>query len=153
MKVYYSEMLAYERWANERVLAWLEDHPNHPELTKIFAHLIGENLPWIYLMRGKEVPADINPEPDWSLVDCRTQLESMLQALEYEVDRRDDFSDPVRTTGKNGVVFEHTVGEILTSLLNHAEHHRGEIQGIVSRDTGEYIPSVYMCYLRANAAA
>ena len=154
MENFFLEMFDYERWSNEQILNWLLAHPYHPEMVKVFAHLIAENLPWLYLLRGQYVPDDFDPEPNWSLEECRSRLSVVMEALQTFVASatQESLSKIVRSPGRNSVVFENTAGEILAHLLNHAEHHRGQIIGMIAQETGEYVPSVYMSYLRQKGA-
>ena len=143
-------MFAFEQWSNEQVLNWLVANPDQPEMVKIFAHLIAEYQPWSYLLKGQEVPADFNPEPDWSLEECRLELETTMNTLQAFVASATESSlrEIVASPGPKGVVIENTAQEILTGILNHGEHHRGQIVGMIAASTGEYVPSVYMSYLR-----
>lgn len=150
MRDHFREMFAFERWANYQILNWMLKHPQNVEMRKTFAHLIAENLPWLYLLRGHHVPAGINPEPDWSLEECQRQLPTVMDALESFVQSASEASlkASIRSPGPNGAVFENTATEILSGLLNHAEHHRGQLLWLIAKETGEYVPSLYMSYLR-----
>jgi uncharacterized damage-inducible protein DinB len=150
MRDHFRDMFAFERWANHQILTWLLQHPHHAEMRKIFAHIIAENLPWLYLLRGHHVPGSINPEPNWSLNECQRQLPTVMDALESFVQSssNDTLKSIVRSPGANGVVFENTATEVLTGLLNHAEHHRGQLLWLIAKETGEYVPSLYLSYLR-----
>lgn len=150
MKRYFEEMFAFEGWANESLLAWMEAHEEIPEATRVFAHTVAENHPWLHLMRGEAVPQGVHPEPDWSLAECRAQLGPTMDALaSFVVSREEaDFGGIVRSETPTGIVFENTLTELLTHLLNHAEHHRGQILWLIAKETGEYVPSLYMPYLR-----
>lgn len=150
MKEFLTEMFAYERWANEQILDWLVAHPNHPDLVRVFAHLMGENLPWLCLLRGEAVPEEITPEPNWSLDECRRKLPMVMDALQSFVASATEeaLQNVVASPTPAGVVFEYTTQQILANLLIHGEHHRGQIVGMIAEKTGQYVPSVYMSYLR-----
>jgi len=153
MKSYFEEMTAFNRWANEGLLAWMESHPENQELTPVFAHLIAENIPWLHVMRGEMVPADVDPEPNWELAECRANFGPVMDALTAFVGslEEEDFSNIVRSHSPAGITFEHSITQVLTNLLGHAEHHRGEIVSLIAKETGEYVPTVYMSYLRCRA--
>lgn len=148
MKNYFLDLLEFEKWANESVLAWMESHPENPEMVKTFAHLIAENHPWTYLLRAEQVPNDVNPVPNWTRAECRANLEPTINALIAFVQSCENFDRAIQSPGRDGVIFENSVTEILTALLNHAEHHRGQILWMIEKETGEYVPSLYMSYLR-----
>lgn len=155
MKTFLERMFAYDRWSNQQILGWLLTNPDYPEMRKIFVHLIAEYLPWLHLLRGEEVPADVDPEPDWSLSECREMLDEVMDALQSFVRNSTDESLQaiVRSPGPNHQVFGNTAAEVLTALLNHGEHHRGQLIYLIGQATGEYVPSVYMSYLRKLPAA
>ncbi len=152
MEKFFTEMFAFEAWANEQILNWLVTNPHQPEMIKIFAHLIAENLPWICLLRGEYVPDDITSEPNWTLDECRRKLPMVMDALQAFVANLDESSlaKIIVSPGPNGVMFENSVTEILTNLLNHSEHHRGQLVGMIHQKSGEYVPSLYMNYLRSK---
>jgi len=153
MKSYFAEMAAFDRWANEGLLAWMESHPEDPERTRAFAHLIADSIPWLYVLRGELVPADVDPEPDWTLAECRANFGRVMDDLAAFVASLDegDFGSVVRSTTPAGTTFEHSFTQVLTNLLGHSEHHRGQIVSLIMKETGEYVPTVYMSYLRCRA--
>jgi len=153
LQKYFSEMVAFDRWANEAVLNWLETHPEDTEMTRIFAHLIAENHPWLYVLRGADVPPEVNPQPNWTLAECRAQFGPTMDDLASFVADLDEpgFATVVHSSNPAGVIFENTTMEVLTNLLVHAEHHRGQIVSIIAKETGDYVPTVYMSYLRCRS--
>lgn len=152
MKRYFEEMVTFDRWANEQLLSWMERHPENPELTRIFAHVVAENQPWLHVLRGEVVPEDVHPEPDWTLAQCRANFAPTMDALAAYVASLDDasFSNIVRSSSPAGMTFENTVLQVLTNLLGHAEHHRGQMVATIGGETGEYVPTVYMSWLRCR---
>ena len=152
MKSYFEEMTEFDRWANEGLLAWMESRPENPELTRVFAHLIAENIPWLHVMRGEIVPEGVHPEPDWTLAECRANFGPVMDALAAFVGSLDEkeFGNIVRLSSPAGITFEHSLTHVLTNLLGHAEHHRDQIVSVIAKETGEYVPTVYMSYLRCR---
>jgi len=150
LKTYLEEMTRFDRWANERLLNWMESRPEDLELTQVYAHILGENLPWLHLLRGESVPEDVRSEPDWSLAECRENFAPTMDALsDYLAGlSEEELANSVSSSSPAGHTFQNTVLEVLTNLLAHAEHHRGQIVASIAKKTGEYIPTVYMSYLR-----
>jgi len=153
MKNYFVTMTRFDRWANGRLLDWMESRPEDPNLAHVYAHLLAENLPWLHLLRGESVPNDLNPEPEWSLAECRNHFEPTMDALASYVAglEEGEFENVVRSHSPAGHVFENTVLEVLTNLFAHAEHHRGQLVSDIMESTGEYVPTLYMSYLRCQA--
>jgi len=150
LKTYLEEMTRFDRWANERLLNWMESRPEDVELTQVYAHILGENLPWLYVLRGEDVPEDIRSEPDWSLAECRENFAPTMDALaDYLAGlTEEEFATIVTSASPAGHTFQNTVLEVLTNLLAHAEHHRGQMVASIAEKTGEYVPTAYMSYLR-----
>lgn len=150
LKTYFEEMTRFDRWANERLLNWMEARPEDPELTQVYAHILGENLPWLHLLRAEVVPESVQSEPDWSLSECRDNFAPTMDALAVYLSglSEEEFGAIVRSSSPNGNSFQNTVLEVLTNLLAHSEHHRGQMVAAIATKTGEYVPTVYMSYLR-----
>ena len=150
MESYFDEMADFERWANDQIMSWMETHAPTPEMVRIFAHLVADGTPWLYLLQGEAVPANFNPEPEWTLAECRQRLDLSMNALQAVIRRTDEagLTTIVRSPGPRGTIIENTVAEILTGMFNHAEHHRGQILLLIGLETGDYVPSLYFNYLR-----
>lgn len=146
-------LFEYEDWANARVLVFLEGRPDDRRLLDIFGHLIAESLPWLCLLRGEPVPEALECAPHWSVGDCRANLASVQARLSLTLDRlaEGDLDAPVASPEPAGRTFSNTVIEVLTHLLTHGQHHRGQIEGIAEHETGTYLATSYMPYLRQRS--
>ena len=155
MKLYFVEMFRYERWANARILAYLQAEPTRDQaMGSIFRHLVADALPWLHVLRGDGVPATVirsmTESPHWPLDMCRTELEAFQDALDMHLETltEADFATVLTSEGPRGSQFHNTVAEVLTHLLSHGQHHRGQIELLAEQELGDYLATSYMPYLR-----
>lgn len=150
LNTYFRDMFGYERWANEKMLGYLGDHPDNERLLETFGHLIAEMVPWLCLLRGEEVPASFDCSPSWTVTECGTRFDALQSETEDFVAAllEDGLTGIVSSPGAGGKIVENTVSEIPTHLLSHAQHHRGQMEMIIQDKTGQYFPTSYMPYLR-----
>ena len=152
---YFVRMFDYEDWANQRMLAYLASGRAPVTAPGIFNHLIADNMPWICLLTGRPVPTDVDFFPGWSIDECRRFLFLTMEELKTYVAglAESEFGDVIESTTLNGRRFENTVSEILTQILSHGQHHRGQIEWIAEQETGEYLGTSYMPYVRQLTAS
>ncbi len=147
---YFRDMFGYERWANERMLVYLGNPPENERLLKIFGHLIAEMVPWLCLLKGKDVPILFDCSPSWTVTECGIRFDTLQSETEDFVASlpEDGLTGVVYSPGAGGKMIENTISEILTHLLSHGQHHRGQMEMIIQNETGQYFPTSYMPYLR-----
>lgn len=151
--LYFRHMFEYEECANRQIVSFLSTNTVPSEVVTIFGHLIADMQPWVYLMNGHGVPENIDCSPQWSLEECRSHLQSsteVLRAIVMELEDA-DFSKSITSYAPNGRMFQNTVSEILTQILSHGQHHRGQIEWIVEREMGQYLATSYMPFLRQRS--
>ena len=154
MKTYFEEMFHYERWANGKVLTYLQAQPENAQLLGIFNHLVADALPWLPVLQGEAVSETVLQtmlqSSHWSVEECRRHLVALEDSLDEYLHSlsETDMSQTVSTVGPNGQLFPNTVAEILTHLLSHGQHHRGQIEWIVEKEGGVYLGTSYLPYLR-----
>ena len=149
MKSYFVDVMQYERWANTRLYNYLKKNGNHDEIRRIFSHLLAEMVPWVLLMQGEQVPAEIDCEPDWSLSECKTSLERIHNSLNTILSNSaDDLLEIVESSGKNVIVFSNTRVEVFTHLTSHSQHHRGQIEYIIEAQLRDNSSTAFMRFLR-----
>lgn len=149
---YFRQMFAYQDWANDKLLAYLQEHPDEQLLT-MFAHIIADATPWLLLVQGRPIPSDIDFSPNWSLEECRTHLTQYQAETKAFIENLTDegLNRVMSSPGANGATFENTVAEVLTSILLHGQHHRGQMEWIIEQKTGEHLNTFYLPFLRQQA--
>ena len=147
---YFVHMFDYEDWANRKVLGYLMSNDGHDQIERIFSHLIADMTPWVCLLLGREVPIDLDCSPRWTLEECEANLATSMSEIKTFVAGLSDegFGNVVTSVAPNGRQFDNTVAEVLTQILSNGQHHRGQIEWIVEHETGEYLGTSYMPYVR-----
>lgn len=147
---YFVHMFDYEDWANQKVLDYLKSDDCHDQVEAIFSHLIADITPWACLLLGRDIPIDLDCSPRWTLEECEGNLTTAMSDLKtYVAGLSDgDFDNVVTSYAGNGSEFENTVAEVLTQILSHGQHHRGQIEWIIEHEAGVYLGTSYMPYVR-----
>jgi uncharacterized damage-inducible protein DinB len=139
-------LLAYDDWANRETLASLEaiDSPP-PGSVKLLGHIVGAEQLWYGRLRGDK------PGPVWpalSLAECRATLDelSRLWADYLDALAPADLGRAVAYVNSKGEPWTSRVGDILTHVVLHSSHHRGQIASDI-RAAGHAPP--YTDYIHA----
>lgn len=134
---YFTQLYAYDDWANRRALETLRAVPTDlPRPRKLLAHICAAKEVWMARLRNRN-PGNILIFPERSLDQCAQDIKRMSGAyseflsgladadLERELEYRNLKGDPFSTP----------IGEILTHVGAHGAYHRGQIATLV-RDSG-----------------
>ena len=142
-------MLAYDRWANARVLAVLEAmaRPEGRPLER-FAHILFAEEIWLLRITGQDTSSHTTPWPSYSVKDCRnkytvigTAWSAYLEAAnQAELERIFVYKN---TLGKEGKA---KVGDVLIHVFNHSTYHRGQIATAIKQAGGEVPSTDYIAY-------
>lgn len=128
-------LLHYTRWANSMILEDLLEHGQTPtRAVTWFAHILAAEHLWLDRLTG--APQRHVVWPDWKVYECDEQFKilerrwaSYLESLsDADLDRI------VTYTNTQGDPFTNTVREILTHIVLHAPHHRGQINAELRAD-------------------
>lgn len=130
MKKHFLELFKYNRWANERFFACLEDEDLQDEkLLKLFSHLISAQIIWLH--RIKDMPT--SPFPLWEVYKLR-ELKSMIAESNRnwenylkEEHPGETFEEMIFYKNSKGVKFETTIRHIITHVINHSTYHRAQM--------------------------
>ena len=128
MKAYFARLLDHAHWADARTLAALQGGDPPVEAVRLFAHVLTTEQ----IYHGRISGLDPWPQDFWpelSLTACAS-----LVSINQDRYRRflDEHSDEglrrhVRYRNSQGVVYHTLIADMLTHLMLHGEHHRGQI--------------------------
>lgn len=128
MKAYFQNLFAYERWANERILAALE-HPRYPDerCLDLFSHILAAQQTWLNRVRRETGYVPLWERRD--IGECRMMFHHLAgqwdQFLTGTTDAGFDEVVAYRTT--QGDPYQTPLRDILAHLINHDTYHRGQI--------------------------
>jgi uncharacterized damage-inducible protein DinB len=120
-------LFAYEAWANRETLAALAAAADPPAAAlSRFAHVVGAGRLWLGRLLG-EPPAVVWPALD--LAGCRAGCADLERRWEaYLADLAPaDLARVVSYVNSRGEPWSSTVGDVLTHVVLHGTHHRGQI--------------------------
>ncbi len=137
-------LVAHMAWADDRVAAalaagvWEDGTP--PDAARWFAHLAGAARVWLARIEG----ASASPLAVWpdglAPVDAAVHLRVAHRAFAALARDAEGLARRIVYTNSTGEAFESTVSDILTHLVQHAAHHRGQIAAAIR--TGGQTPPV-----------
>lgn len=150
LRDYFLQFLEFEKWANQRVVDYLEKHPEDKRSLKVFCHLIADIEPWLELIEEGHVPSEHFDEQMWSPPECKTRQKSMMQRLSHCVETTEEqsFLKEITSYGSDGDPHKNTIAEILGHIFSHSQHHRGQLELLIEEFTNTYTNLGYMYYLR-----
>ena len=129
MKKHFQELFKYNEWANERILICIQQEGVTDErILQLYSHLITAQIIWLLRIRG--LPT--SPFPIWEEYKLSELLtmseESNTNWKNYiEEHEMETFEEMIHYQNSKGVTYESTIREIITHVVNHSSHHRGQI--------------------------
>ncbi len=147
---YFIKLFEYELWANKKILMYLENNLMSKEILDIFSHMVADIKPWIMTLTKQSVPDNISCLPSWDIQQCKIELADMDARITNYLGSvtNIELENKVNSLGSNGQNFTNTVTQVLTQMASHSQYHRGQIEMLIKKETGTYLPTSYMLYLR-----
>ncbi len=132
MKAYFTRLVTHMDWANRRTLTALQTTTPPEEAVRLFVHVLTTEQIYHERMRGTDPwPQDF--WPSYALEDC-VRLVSANRALYHRflADSADgDWSRRVHYRNSRGETFQTPLRDMLTHLMLHGQHHRGQIARVL----------------------
>lgn len=150
LSTHFKQYMEFEKWVNQRIMSYLESNLHDQRSLDIFCHLIADIEAWLILLETQEVPENYECKPKWPLNECKNQLNSVMQRLSNLVRAlgEDDIKSQITSFGHDGCKHENTVEEVLSHIMSHSQHHRGQLELLMEEYTNNYTNLGYMYYLR-----
>jgi len=154
MKPYLARLLDHACWANARTLASLQSVEPPVEAVRLFAHVLTTERIYHERMEGQDPwPQDF--WPDLSLEACASLMPANRDRYRGFLDACDeaDLLRPVRYRNSRGIVYHTPIVDLMTHVMLHGEHHRGQIAQRLRRYGGEPALTDFIAYVREHDAA
>ncbi|MBO6584819.1 MAG: DinB family protein [Gracilimonas sp.] len=140
------KLFEYDRWANEKILQAireLDESETKEEVTGLLSHILAAQQIWMNRITGKETAVEIWPQ--FSIAEMSQIIQENIQKLKDLVAQSDNAITYQNSKGKE---FGNVVGDILTHLIIHGQHHRAQIATLI-RQAGQIPPGTdYIFFLR-----
>lgn len=128
----------YDRWANREALASLGAAvPPPPRGVTLMGHIVAAELLWHARLVGERAALPV--WPDLSPAQCETRLSDLEQLWTAYLARAvpERLGASVAYTNSKGEPFTSTVEDVLTHVVLHSAHHRGQIAADVRAAGGQ----------------
>jgi uncharacterized damage-inducible protein DinB len=150
VKTHVTRMLRAMAWADEQVLAAINDSPHAPsDALKLLAHLLAAEHVWLARLRQQEPTHPVWPQLDMAA--CKSlAVDNALGYSDFVAGLSDDgLAAPIRYRNAKGDEFVNSVIDILTQVVTHGAYHRGQIAKALG---GAGVPAVstdFITYVRS----
>jgi uncharacterized damage-inducible protein DinB len=119
---------AYDDWANREVLAALRACAiTSGRPVRLMAHVFSAQRLW--LERLKHQPQSLPVWPEFSLDECQAQAAELVRLWRPFLNQTSPslLSEQIAYHNSKGEAWSSTVEDILTHVVMHSAHHRGQI--------------------------
>lgn len=121
-------MIAYDRWANLRTLASMQQADTVPARARLWLpHIVGAQYEWLARLQGLKNELPI--WPDWDLDETAVHLEKLQEIWQGYLDASPapNLHKPIAYKNTRGEPFSDTPADIVQHVLLHSHYHRGQI--------------------------
>lgn len=128
MLEHFRRLFAYDEWANQEVLVSLRAASPPPvRAIGLFAHIISAERLWLERLRQQPPPFPV--WPNFSLEQCESEAASTAEHWKAYLTQisEDGLSQTVAYTNTAGQSWTNRVEDVITHVIMHSAHHRGQI--------------------------
>lgn len=140
------KLFAYDEWANRRIfeaVQKLKPGETGKKTSQLFAHILAAQVVWVSRITGDKTDMEIWPE--LSSQQMKALMDENNEKLITLIARKEE---TITYHNSKGEAFENTVGDILTHLIIHGQHHRAQIAKLL-REAGVNPPGTdYILFIR-----
>jgi uncharacterized damage-inducible protein DinB/GNAT superfamily N-acetyltransferase len=144
------KLAAYNLWANDILLHWLEGmgDPVPPSTLQLLSHIGNAQLIW--LSRIENTARNYGVFDNHTLPECREMLTtSSDQLLELAAMPAVGLTEVISYTNTQGEAFQTTVEDILIHVFNHGTYHRAQVARDLRQHALTPVNTDYITYVRA----
>ena len=149
MQAHFKKLFEYDKWANNTLLEKFEHQfPQNPHIYALMSHLLSAQRIWLdrcldlpqsAIIWGERLPDELREDTEnyhLAWVDFINRLQA------------DDFESSVTYTNFKGDTYTTKLSDIITQVLNHGAHHRGQIMTLM-KEEGFVLPNIdYITFVR-----
>ena len=147
MKEHYTRLFEYNLWANDKFSEVLRTNPfENPKILKFISHI--SNAQSIWLSRLKKEDSTVGVWDEYHLKEALELLSSSSKAWLDFIYSEDLKPDNIHYKNSKGQGFESHVSDVLTHVVNHGTHHRGQIALMLREEDIDPPASDFIFYTR-----
>lgn len=147
---YFQNMFNYDTTVNQQILEQLRGSSlKLDRAKKTLFHILAAKEVWIRRLNNQNLKG-IEIWPDFSFDQAQQQIDKNIEAYrKYLEDISDqDLSSNLHYTNSKGTEFKTPIRDILSHVLIHGGHHRGQIAKYVREAGGDPLNTDYITYVR-----
>jgi uncharacterized damage-inducible protein DinB len=148
MKAYFTQLFKYDNWANQCLLDKFEHQfPINPRIYVLFSHMLSAQRVWLDRVCGLPQSVAIWAErlPGEMKQDTENYNAGWLDFIEGLAP--DAFEKMVHYTNSQGNSYDMRLVDIMTHVINHGTHHRGNMITMM-KEEGYVLPDIdYFIYV------
>lgn len=148
-----AQSIAYDSWANARVLHHLAADPHPPSAPLgLLAHLLASIEVWLTRVGGRS-SSGMEIWPSWSIPECEESYErSQAELAKVVLDLASAGLDrEISYESQHGKAYVTAVGDILTHLAVHGAYHRGQIATLLRQAGRTPVNTDYITFVREGS--
>jgi uncharacterized damage-inducible protein DinB len=149
MKAYFKQLFEYDRWASHQLFEKFEKQfPQNARIYELFSHMLSTQRIWLDRVLG--LPQSVERFQDRLPDEMKEDMENYHAAwMEFiEELQEPDFDRMVHYKHSSGQPYDNRLSDIITQVLNHGTHHRGNLI-ILMKEEGFVPPGLdYITFVR-----
>ncbi len=121
-----ARLLSFDDWANRELLGAVQACPDAAAL-RAFGHLLSTHMLWQDRLAHRPLSTPFWPE--WNAPECAVRLDlvrtgwrNFLRGLDVAA-----LDTTIRYVNTKGSYYTSTVGDVISHVLFHSAHHRGQV--------------------------
>ena len=129
---HFSRLFAYDGWANQEVLTNLRaTRTQLPQALKLMSHIFAAERLWMERLEQK--PQTFPVWPEFTAEECERQASELpvLWKNIWPPAAKPNWPGPSAYQNSQGETFSSRKDDILTHLITHSSHHRGQVAAAV----------------------
>jgi uncharacterized damage-inducible protein DinB len=148
-------LLAYNEWANRRVIGSLKASPDPPaKALRALSHLLVAEQAWMKRLRENLDSTGFDFWPAGSVDACETLAAEVSRSYgdflgDLSEDRLGSFA---RYKNSKGTEFETSYRDVLTHVMLHSAYHRGQVATALREAGREPAQTDYIVFVRERSS-
>lgn len=142
----FEKLFEYDRWANKKILLAireLDEGEIREEAIGLISHILAAQKVWMNRIKGEKTAVEIWPE--FSAAELSQIMQENTEKLKGLIAQSDKTFTYQNSKGNE---FNNAIGDVLTHLVIHGQHHRAQIAKLI-RQAGQAPPGTdYIFFLR-----
>lgn len=146
---YFKQLFAYDKWASQTLLDKFEKQfPQNERIYELFSHTLSTKRIWLDRCLGLPQTVErFQPRlPEEMVNDLEVYHSAWMDFLDNLTDS--SLGETVHYANFQGDEFDSKLADIITQVINHGTHHRGQIM-VLMKEEGFVLPNIdYITFVR-----